>query len=274
MVMSVSLESLFSSSAHRWQMGLRRGDDFTEFCCPHAATGTVLAERAECLSAGPESYAALLPEGVAAFDEMQSRLSVPGHFEPATLESPWDRLLRFGRGYEPDVVWLMSDGAGEYLVAGGVVCFPSSWSLPEKLGQPLSLVHQIVPELNATLGRAISTFLGKLEPGTTWRRENWGLSGDARRNHHPTKPRTPLQPAVTAEGVWIRIEHQRLFKLPETGGIVFGIRLEIVPLTDVLADRQVTLQLARQLQSMPDSIAEYKGLSQARPALISLLQNV
>lgn len=271
--MIVSLDSLFSSPAHRWQMGLRRGEDLAEFFRPYDATGTVLAERAECLSAGPEGYAAWLPEGVATFDEMQSRLTVPGHFEQETWESPWDRLLQFGRRYEPDVVWLMPEDDGEYRVVGGVVCFPSSWSLPEKLGQPLSQVHHLVPELNATLGRAISMFLGKLQLGITWRRENWGLSGDARRNHHPFQPRIPLQTTVTAEDVWIRIEHQRLMKLPETGGIVFGIRLEIVPLTDVLADRQTTLQLVRQLETMPAAIAEYKGLSEARPALISLLQN-
>ena len=35
-----------------------------------------------------------------------------------------------------------------FTVAGGCVCFPSSWSLQESTGKTLDQVHGVVPELN------------------------------------------------------------------------------------------------------------------------------
>jgi hypothetical protein len=40
-------------------------------------------------------------------------------------------------------------------VEGGVVCFPSSWSLREKLGHSLDFTHSVVPDLNTQLAPRI-----------------------------------------------------------------------------------------------------------------------
>ncbi|MBI1348964.1 DUF3445 domain-containing protein [bacterium] len=270
----MELTKLFAASAHRWQMGLRRATDLAEFFQPHDETGSAMTERRDSLKSHPERYLAELLEAAVAIRETLRLLSVSEGVVPEPqLSATGDAPLQLGQTYEPDAVWLAPDAAGDVRLVGGVVCFPSSWSLPDKLGQPLSQVHAVVPGLNATLGRPIDSFLRKLVPGDVWRRENWGLSGDDRRNHHPCCPRTPLEICPRVDQVWIRIEHQLLLKLPQSGGILFGIRLEIMPLAAVVSHSLARRQLLHQLETMSPLIAEYKGLTAARSGLIDLLQS-
>ena len=81
------------------------------------------------------------------------------------------------------------------------------------------------------------------------------------------KPRAEVDLA----SVWFRVERQALVVLPETGEILFGIRLEVIPLAEVRADERARLGLLEALQTMPDAIADYKNLTPARPRLIELL---
>jgi hypothetical protein len=77
--------------------------------------------------------------------------------------------------WEPDFV-LLSVGDEGLTVQGGVVCFPSSWALREKLGRTLDFTHSVVPDLNAQLAPRIHKALAQLRTGAAWERENWGLS--------------------------------------------------------------------------------------------------
>ena len=107
-----------------------------------------------------------------------------------------------------------------------------------------------------------------------WRRENWGLSRDAQLNHHPSQPRRRLDATITVEEVWVRLEHQLLLKLPPSGSVLFGIRIDIIPLTHVIADRQAAARLARLLSTMTLAAANYKDIATARPALLDMLDGV
>ena len=59
--------------------------------------------------------------------------------------------------------------------------------------------------------------------------------------------------------------------LPETGGILFGIRLEVVPLAKLRENRSARDGLIEALETMPDKIADYKNLALARGRLLELL---
>jgi hypothetical protein len=52
---------------------------------------------------------------------------------------------------------------------------------------------------------------------------------------------------------------------------LFGIRVEPIPLTSLLADRAAVTGLARALGTMSDDAANYKGLLRARSRLLSIL---
>jgi dimethylamine monooxygenase subunit A len=256
---------LFAESGFRWRLGLRAGQAHA-FFAPTSENRDVLAERGHCLDESPADYAVLIDAGQPLLEEM-------GQFAVAcgAVASVSDHSLEMlGRTLEPDFVLLVPSPNGP-IVAGGVVCFPSSWALPEKIGRTLHETHGPVPALNPHLGERIRTALDRLAPGDAWERDNWGLSRDAKRNHHPHRDWKRLDETIEPKEVWLRVERQILYRLPQTGGILFGIRLEITPWREFVQSDDAAAGLRRSLESMPAEIASYKDLSSARSKILGWL---
>ena len=259
-LMQLDWPRLFPSGDFGFHMGLRPGEA-PAFFSATAENGALLAERGRWLDEAPGDYAALLPEGADLFAEAAEFAATWG------AEAGGD-LIALGRAWEPDFVLLDS----ALRVLGGVVCFPSAWALPEKLGRTLDQTHGPVPGLNAALAPRIHAALGKLAPGAAWERENWGLARDADRNHHPARARRRLDETITVGEVWLRVERQCLVRMARTGGLLFGIRLVLLPLAAVLAQPDAVDGLRRGLESMADDVAEYKGLARARSTVLAWLR--
>ncbi len=113
------------------------------------------------------------------------------------------------------------------------MCFPSSWRPEEKIGLPVHAIHTPVPTLNENLGSCIDKFLSNLEPGKAWERSNWGLSCSAELNQHPVRDVPRLIPPISDSEAWIHIEDQVLYRLPQSGALLFGIRLVNVSLAEL-----------------------------------------
>jgi len=274
---------LFPDADHRWAMGLRPGLA-AEYFAPQDVTGTLLPERAALISAEPEKYALISRDGEAALAETVALARSLGATIDVAANAPAAALLSaLGAAWEPDVVWLQRTGgdaephASLNRVVGGIVCFPSSWALADKLELPMADVHEPVPGLNAALARQIDRFLDKLAPGDFWTRENWSLSRSPARNQHTSLQRPPhawprLDAATPLTEVWIRLEHQILLRLPQTGAVLFGIRIESPPLTDLLAQPQAAGRFARMLATRSDDAARYKNFATLRPRLVAALE--
>lgn len=242
---------------------MRPGDPQT-FFAPTSDNAGLLAQRAHWLAEAPEEYALLTAAGRPMLAEA---VTLARHWSAGPVD---DSLAALGRVWEPDFV-LLSCGDQGLLVEGGVVCFPTSWSLREKLGLSLTATHGPVPRLNAELSVRINAALGKLPPGTAWERENWGFARTAELNRHPGRTLPRLDATITPGEVWLRAEHQILFKLPKTGGVLFGIRIELTPLRELLSDPAASAALRAALESMPEDAARYKDLAAARPRLLEWL---
>jgi len=271
----------FPDGGHRWTMGLRPGD-LEQFFAPQDTSGTLLPERAALLVTEPEKYAAVSRECEPALRETAALARTLG----ATLDAaddvdPASLLRALGAAWEPDLVWLRrADEATTenepHRVVGGIVCFPSSWALEEKLGLPMADVHAPVPGLNEALARQVDRFLDKLAPGDFWTRENWSLSRTDARNQHTSLQRPGLgwprlDEATPLDEVWIRLEHQILLRLPESGTVLFGIRIESPPLTALFAEPAAAARFARILETMTDEAARYKNFLGLRPRLVAAL---
>ena len=259
---------LFPEGDHRWMMRLRRGDS-RAFFAPRDSTGGVCAERRRWLSADPGRYAAFTPDAAPALADTLELAESLGVVIDRTLD-PVLQMLALGKVWEPDFVWLHPDDRGVHRLTGGVVCFPSSWALEEKLRRPIREIHEPVPGLNATLGPRIDQFLKTLSGDVAWSRENVGFSRDAERNHHPARARARLDGTITADEVWIRIEEQLLMNLNPSGSILFGIRVDVYPLPLLLQDSAAADRLIQTLSTMRSEAMAYKGLADARDALIAL----
>lgn len=225
----------------------------------------VLAERRNWIAQTPERYFILRPEAAAAADEATHWLArVTGR----EFHAPMDAAS----GVEPDWVLLDGDASRGFPVTGGAVVFPSGWGLEEKIGHPLDAVHSPVPGLESALGPQIATFLGRIAPGAAWERENWGLSASPALNQHPSRNVRRLDESASLSATWLRLEEQFLTRLPETGAILFGIRVSSHRLDALLRTfPALAPRLERALRTMPGPLAEYKGLSRARASLLEHL---
>lgn len=271
----MNLTDLFPDENYQFKLRFERGGiaDYYRATDQHEA---LVSQRREWLTSSPSTYAALLPEGIPLLKEtveLAKELGTLGDMT-ARIEAapqPWDLCLALGEIWEPDFLLLKPDAQGEFKLLGGCVCFPSSWALSEKIGQPLEFIHGVVPGLNVELGRQITGFLKKIRPGVSWERMNWGLSRSPELNHHPERRLPRLDARATLEQVWLRIEHQSLAALPQNQGILFGIRLEIYSLAGLKSKTNVVRRLCRALVTMPEAMASYKNLAEARYSIVKML---
>ena len=273
----MNLSELFPDEDYRFHMALRRGTP-QEFFGRTSAHQPLLAERQRWLQCEPQTYSACLPESSSLVETCivlaheWGAISEKQRLDLITRADATERCAAFGQIWEPDFLLLKSDGGAPHRLLAGCVCFPSSWSLAEKIGKSLESIHGVVPSLNAQLGSPIQTFLSRLTPGVVWLRHNWGLSRSPELNQHPQRGLPRLDGAVELSDVWLRVEHQALVALPQSGSVLFGIRVVMHSLDEVKKDTAAVLKLVRALRTMPLEVAAYKGLAVARDRIIHLLQ--
>ncbi|MEM6916546.1 MAG: heme-dependent oxidative N-demethylase subunit alpha family protein [Verrucomicrobiota bacterium] len=177
-------------------------------------------------------------------------------------------LEALSRVWECDLIFL---DAETFRVAGGCVCFPSSWSLAGATGKTLGEVHGIVPGLNEAIGGKIHRFLSKLAPGKAYHRANWGMTRSDELNYHPALERERLDDTVTWNDLFLRLEHQSFLRLD--GGIVLAVRIEPIALETLrLKHPEVLSHLKTQLATMPRDVARYKSLEESVGRIVELIE--
>ncbi|MFT5468969.1 MAG: hypothetical protein ACI8UO_004082 [Verrucomicrobiales bacterium] len=259
----MDFSDLFPDGDYRFSMGLRRRQ-LPEFFS--ASDQQLLDERACWLGENPDRHAAVLDGGVALLEEA-AELAKTWGTPIESASNPLARCIELGRRWEPDFLLLNQD----LELQAGCVCFPSAWDFEEKMGRPLDWIHSVVPGLNAAIGPKIKALLKSLRPGFSWERANWGLARSPELNLHPKRKLPRLDESVSLEEVWFRVERQALVALPETNGILFGIRLEICSLAEFRKKDANRIGLRSALETMPEPMAEYKNVATARQQLLSFL---
>jgi hypothetical protein len=126
---------------------------------------------------------------------------------------------------------------GAWHLEAACLCFPSMWSLSEKIGRPAALVHQPVAHYAEELSARVDTFFDRLAPGRLVRRRNLSLWPNCLL-WVPTPTIAPdlWDPERQGPRLWLRSERQTLRRLPESGAILFTIRVQMAHLS-VLALR-------------------------------------
>lgn len=265
------LDRLFPDEDFGFRMKFHKGaiSDFYNDTPNHSE---LAQERRKWISQDSPKYVALEQRGIPvlneAFHTVFNGIQVDG-------EQPLEahQLCEFlAIRVEPDFL-LLTPGAdsGTFELCGGSVCFPSSWSLEEKMGKPLQLIHAPVPGLNASIGDQMNLFLRNMRPDVSWNRLNWGLSRSPELNQHPSRTLPRLDDSTPADEIHLRVEWQSLVALP-SAGILFGIRIFVCPLSHVIKVNRWRRGLKRGLTTMPREVALYKNLWHARNRILSILE--
>lgn len=179
-----------------------------------------------------------------------------------------------GRLVQEDLCIIAPTPEGPRFTAA-VLCFPTRWRLHDKLGKPLGAVHGPVPLFADRLARPVDRFMAHVKPGHIAQRVNWSVLDDPALFQTGGHWRSGVNPAITAENagdtLYLRTERQTLRRLPHSGAVLFGIRVHVYPLGQVIATPAVAARLAEAVRALPEEMTSYKSLVAFRTALLDWL---
>ncbi len=205
-------------------------------------------------------------------------LVIAGEMRRIELEGVEPPLLTAAALVQEDLV-LMRKGEAGWRLAAAVLAFPSSWRLADKFSRPMHEIHAPVPGFGKGTrpNELITRMFDHLRPEMPVIRWNWSLYGDVRLFHPETSPSDLPRFGANAEAAFIRVERQTLRRLPESGDILFTIRIYIDPLAELAKHQHapaIAASLIGQLEEMTGEQAAYKGLVLERDKLIARLRRI
>tara|TARA_B100000579_G_scaffold437396_1_gene466560 strand:+ start:1910 stop:2806 length:897 start_codon:yes stop_codon:yes gene_type:complete len=152
------------------------------------------------------------------------------------------------------------------------VAIPTQWDVPSKYGKTLDVIHEPVPRYDSDLAQPMRTFFDRLRPETPVWRANRTLTDDPSLRLMPQRRHEPMSDDISvanvADRVWLRVEYQTLRRLPQSGVIVFTIRILRQKISSVADYPEALGELVRSLTDMPEDVRAYKDSTWRHAGLI------
>jgi dimethylamine monooxygenase subunit A len=230
----------------------------------HAAQAELLALlRAHLLARFPQRYRATPDALVLA----ATGATVSTHAEVATP------IANAGHLVPEDLCLMRADDSGAYCLVAAALAFPTRWRLAEKMGKPMLAIHAPVPGYGESIGKATDALMAGLKVERPRWRLNWSVV-DAPDLHQPTRPPMGvrnMQKSV-AQQLWVRTERQTLRRLPESGDVLFTIRIRQVTVAQLCKLPGAAGRLLAHMNAMPEALKAYKRISDVKAVLGNYLE--
>lgn len=143
-----------------------------------------------------------------------------------------DPLASLGGLFQEDFC-LLEERDGAHVLVAAVLCFPSGWTLGDKIGHPMSRIHLPVGRYDADIARRVDRMLSRLAADRPVWRAN--LIGEAHAELFAPAPEFRPKARPEKRPPFLRMERQCLLRLPGSGAIAFTIHTAIVA-TGVLTE--------------------------------------
>lgn len=236
----------------------------------------------------PDDQAAWLPAKAALMDARfadtfaEVAHSRPGQEEAAGLigavaavpEGPAPPLARAARAVSDDLV-LVEPGPDGWTVSAISLCSPTYFTAAHALGKALGALHAPVPGGDPDLSGRIARVFSALRPDLVLERFNWTLQAGSDRFTPSIAPlRARAQAAAPQEAARLlhqRVERQTIRRLPQTGGVLFTIRVRLAPLAGLIAAPTDRAAFVRAWTQAPAAFRAYKGWEALDPLVQALL---
>jgi dimethylamine monooxygenase subunit A len=154
-----------------------------------------------------------------------------------------------GRLVQEDLCILEKPAGGdEHVLTAAILCFPSNWTLAEKLGRGMARIHLPVEHYDEGIARRVQRMLDLLRSEAPLMRANllvYSTGGLFNPRHEFDRHRPEF-----GETRRIRVERQVLLRLPRTGAIVFSIHTYMVTPEALTLEQRAALDAVR-----PDALA-------------------
>ena len=136
-------------------------------------------------------------------------------------------------------------------------------------------MHGPVPFYAERLATPVDRFMAKVKPGHIASRLNWSVLDDPAMFQPTGKWREQRNTAITPDNagdrLYLRVERQTLRRLPQSGAILFGIRVHSYPLARAITTPAAASRLAEAVRALPEATVHYKSLKVFGPALLAWL---
>jgi dimethylamine monooxygenase subunit A len=190
---------------------------------------------------------------------------------------PFAPLDWIGRQVQEDLVIMNTLGE----VVAGQLCFPSGWSLNEKLGKQFMEVHAPLPSVTAPMIQAGNKLLARLPWSKPVARNNWGFRyGNqldlSSKYSIAYREKLALEIATLSEQefgeeIFLRVEHQTLTRLPLSSFVLFTIHTYTSSLKEECNSIERIQTMLSFLKSTPKEVIEYKVMTPMYDRLIHYL---
>lgn len=170
-------------------------------------------------------------------------------------------IIYFAMNFEEDVA-IMHNG----VLSAICFCFPSSWIPFHGLNKTLEEIHQ--PVADGDHLRRISSKLAKTMADPvlgSFCRYVWTITKVPETSNHPVVKEKYNDTDLTFDNLYFRMEKQTTLPLNDGLTSLFFVKVEVVPLKKVWCPL-----IKESLNSMSDSIIEYKNLKEIKTVLSSM----
>ena len=172
-------------------------------------------------------------------------------------------LLAAARAVADDLC-LMELRDGVWRLTALSLCAGSFFTAGEVLGRSLSELHRPVTGFEERLLARVSRIFDGLRDGLVLERRNWSVVSSPELyapDPRPMRAAIPhIDPARAADVLQVRVERQTLRRLPQTGAVVFTIRVWINPLSEIAADPDRLNRFALAWKTAHPDFRAYKRL--------------
>lgn len=144
-----------------------------------------------------------------------------GRDVPVNRDNP---LLTLGHLVQEDLCILEKRG-GEHVLTGAVLCFPASWRLADKVGRPLTTIHDPVPAYDGNIAARVQRLFDGVQVG----RPLWRFN---RLRYSDPDLHQPMSRDPDTQRPYHRSERQCILRLPHTQAVVFTIHTYVAGDTD------------------------------------------
>lgn len=172
-------------------------------------------------------------------------------------------LLAAARAVADDLC-LMEKRDDAWRLSALSLCAGSFFTATEVIGRSLAELHRPVTGFQERLLARVTRIFDGLREDLVLERRNWSVVSSP--DLHAPDPASmraaipTLDPDHAAESLYVRVERQTLRRLPQTGGVVFTIRVWIDPLATIAAEPIRLARFAEAWRTAHPDFRAYKRL--------------
>lgn len=206
---------------------------------------------------GTDLYACRRPDLVQKASSVLGLLNTNDYYK----KEPISDIVQFALNFKEDVA-IMHKGVLEAIC----FCYPSSWIPSERVGLSLAEIHGPVAD-GDQLRKMSQRIAEVMATQDSMRRYVWTISTTGALSNHPNLTKPTVTDKTEIKDLYFRMETQTTMPLGDNETSLFFVKVDTCPLSVFWQNAEYKKTIIDSVNSMTDSILEYKNLAQIKELL-------